>query len=187
MQELALNSQIMPTIPLEPSIRLRRASPEEVAIEACEASDAFHLVFIHADTGGRALEAGMHHRGPAYCEAMRERCDWQEDRCIVIAPRHETEAWILADPSAVMDTLGYRGTPGSLGLPIDGAQAERLVDPKKVLQDAVSTVRGRRRPVATSQIGPAIAQRQRFASLRRGTSFRNFETQLRAALNTLGI
>jgi hypothetical protein len=43
------------TIPPAPAVRLRRGQVDEVAREACAARAAFYLVFIHADTGGRAL------------------------------------------------------------------------------------------------------------------------------------
>ena len=149
-------------IPAAPALRLRRGTVDKVAQEACRASAAFYLVFVHADTGGRNLEAGMEPRAGAYCEAMRELCDWPPVRCITISPRHETEAWILADSLAVTSALGYTGSPDSIGLPTNAAQAERLDDPKAVLSRAVSQVRGRRRRFDVKQIFPAIAQRQSF-------------------------
>nr|QQZ49751.1 DUF4276 family protein [Phenylobacterium glaciei] len=137
-------------------------------------------------TPGRALERGIEQRSTAYCEEMRRLCEWPTDRCIVIAPRHETEAWILADPAAITATLGYTGTAASIGLPASPAAAERLPDPKATLQQAVAQVRGRRRPIDLAQIFPAIAQRQSFAELRRSASFRAFEERVRVALNDLG-
>ncbi len=187
MEELVTSSRKSSTIPLAPAIRFRRSSLENIAEEAYRTKDAFHLIFIHADTGGRALEQGMYHRGEAYCAAIRARCAWPNDRCIIIAPRHETEAWILADPDAVINTLGYTGSPASLGLPQNGAAAERLSDPKAILQSAVTQVRKRRRAFEAAQIYPAIAQRQRFSELRNANSFRNFENYVRIALQTLGL
>jgi len=174
------------TIPVAPALRLRRAAVTEVAEEACQARDAFFLVFIHADTGGRNLEAGLEPRANAYCEAMRTCCDWPPVRCIAISPRHETEAWILADSQAVTSALGYRGSPASIGIPIDAAEAERLTDPKSVLSSAIGQVRGRRRRVDARQLLPAIAQRQSFEALRKLDSFVAFEANLLAALKDLG-
>lgn len=173
-------------IPAAPAIRLRRAAVDEVAKEACQARAAFHLVFIHADTGGRNLEAGMQPRAGAYCEAMHALCDWLPVRCISISPRRETEAWILADPRAVTSALGYNGSPDSIGLPTSAAEAERLPDPKAVLSGAVNHIRGRRRRLNVTQIFPAIAQRQSFAALRQNRSFATFEARLLAALADLG-
>jgi len=174
------------TIPPEPAIALRRQSAEEVAREACAARDAFHIVFVHADTGGRSQEANPELRSTQYCEAMHKLCCWPPVRCVAISPRHETEAWMLADPLAVTEALGYRGAPNVIGLPADATQAERLVDPKAVLAAAMTEVRGRRRSPEIRQIVPAIVQRQSFARLRQSKSFITFEAAVRAALEDLG-
>jgi Domain of unknown function (DUF4276) len=174
------------TIPVRPVLRLRRAAVDEVAKEACRARGACYLVFVHADTGGRNLEAGLEFRAEAYCEAMPALCDWPPVRCITISPRYETEAWILADSQAVTSALGYNGSPASIGLPSSAADAERLQDPKTVLSRAVDQVRGRRRRVDVKQIYPAIAQCQSFATLRQTHSFAAFEMSLVAALADLG-
>jgi hypothetical protein len=118
------------TIPATSAIRLRRGSVEEVAHEACAAKEAFHLVFIHADTGGRHLESDLGERLDAHCQAMQSLCDWPPARCVTIAPRHETEAWVLTDPQAIASALGYRGPPVAIGLPQSPAQAERLGRPE---------------------------------------------------------
>jgi hypothetical protein len=117
---------------------------------------------------------------------MHALCSWPPVRCIVIAPRHETEAWILADPQAVTAAFGYLGSPDSIGLPLDADQAERLGDPKAVLAAAMVEVRGRHRRLDIRQIVPAIAQRQSFVNLRRAKSFAAFEATLLAALTDLG-
>jgi Domain of unknown function (DUF4276) len=174
------------TIPPAPAVRLQRGAIETVAREACSARDSFHLVFIHADTGGRSLEADLAGRSVRYCEAMYALCDWPLVRCITITPRHETEAWILADPTAVTAALGYLGSPSAIGLPGDANEAERLGDPKAVLAAAVGRVRGRRRPFDAKQIFPAIAQRQSLDNLRMAKSFAAFELSLRAGLADLG-
>src|SRR5580658_3155737 len=174
------------TIPAAPALRLRRAAVGEVAKEACEARAAFYLVFVHADTGGRNQETKLEQRADAYCDAMNAVCDWPLVRCITISPRHETEAWILADSLAVTSALGYNGSPESIGLPVNAAQAERLGDPKAVLSDAVDQVRGRRRHTDVKRIFPAIAQRQSLAKLRQPRSVAPLEANLLAALTDLG-
>jgi hypothetical protein len=117
---------------------------------------------------------------------MRDLCNRPPVRYITIAPCHETEAWVLADPQAVTAALGYGGSPDSIGLPGDPNQAERLVDPKAVLAEAVYQVRERRRPFDANQIFPAIAQRQSLRILRNARSFTAFEIDLVAALTDLG-
>ncbi|MEA3048628.1 MAG: hypothetical protein QOG84_464 [Sphingomonadales bacterium] len=176
------------TIPLTPAVRLGKSGRAiaEVAEEACREQDAFFILFIHADTGGRALEADIDRRSTAYCDAVNELCGFPQARCVVIAPRHETEAWMLADRDAVGSALGYRGNLGALGLPANAAGAERLVDPKQILEGAILQVRGRRSAVHVQQIIPAIAQRQDFSILRQSRSFRAFAAALAGALIDLG-
>lgn len=174
------------TIPPIPSVRVPRGSVDEVAREACKSREAFHLIFFHADTGGRGLEASLSQRSAQYCEAMQTTCEWPLSRCITISPRHEVEAWVLADPMAVTGALGYSGSHLLLGLPNNAKEAERLVDPKSVLAKAIGQVRGRRKPYDARQIFPAIAQRQNFANLRQAQSFAVFEASVASALADLG-
>ncbi len=175
------------TIPLAPAFTFRRTTVQKVAKEACAAREAFQLLFIHADSGGRNLAAGIAARSEAYCEAMVKHCNWPPVRCIIVSPRHEMEAWALADPEAVTAALGWRGRPESIGLPATGTAAERLPDPKSVLDAAISQVRGRRRRVDAGQLFSAIAQRQSVARLRQAPSFAQFEHRLAAALADLSI
>jgi hypothetical protein len=174
------------TIPASAAVRLPRDAVETVARQACEAAPAFHLIFMHADTGGRGLESGIDRRSERYCEAMTRLCAWPPERCVTITPRHETEAWILADPDAVTGALGYSGRPADIGLPADASEAERLGDPKAILAAAARAVRGSRRPLALAQTYPAIAQRQAFHRLRGSRSFRACEANLCRALASLG-
>lgn len=186
MEELVIAGTQLATIPELPAIRLRRAETNTVAREACDSADAFRLVFIHADMGGRAQAEQIDQRSIAYCAAMHELCNWPPERCITVTPRHETEAWVLADPVAVTSALGYAGRPATIGLPAGALAAERLADPKATLREAVSTVRGRRRAEDLETIVAAVAQRQSFTELRRSISFRGFEAGVRAALDYLG-
>lgn len=173
-------------VPPSPAVIIAGGSIEEVAHNACNLKDAFHLIFFHADTGGRNLEADITRRSDQYCSRMVILCDWPGVRCITILPRHEVEAWVLADASAVLGALGYKGSPASVGLPNGAREAERLTDPKAVLRNCLETVRGRRRPFDARQIFPAIAQRQNIALLRQAPSFSQFEQSLSLALSDLG-
>jgi hypothetical protein len=176
-------------IPDYPAVRLGASGREVdiVAREACDAKGSFKIVFFHADTGGRALEAGVENRSIAYCEKMGDFCAWPVNRCITIVPRHETEAWVLADPEAVTAALGYTGRFQDVGLPADAQAAERLPDPKACLANAMQAIAGKRRkPIGVERLFPAIAQRQSVVALRKSSSFREFETRLRKALSDLG-
>jgi hypothetical protein len=176
------------SVTTSPTVELggKGRSIEAVAAEACEAKDAFHLVVIHADTGGRAQNENLAARSIQYCEAMSARCNWPEQRCVVMTPSHEMEAWALADPSAITSAFGYRGNAKDIGLPDNPKEAERLVNPKATLAFAVQKIRGRRSPDLMEQLLPAIALRQDIESLRKSRSFLEFEVKLRAGLASLG-
>ncbi len=168
-------------------VRASDRSGEAIAAEICRNADAIGIVFVHADTGGRAAEQTLHARSHRFCELANERCGWSRDRCVVMAPRHETEAWVLADSDAVLDALGYTGPAADLGLPASATLAEALPDPKAVLSAAIDDVVGRRRRPGPSLYFARIAQAQSIDALRRSRSFRQFEADLRTAMNAFGV
>ena len=175
-------------VPERPAVRLGRRgrAVEAVAAEACDHLEAFHVVFVHADTGGRGQLATVGHRSRAYCEKMHDLCELPSGRCVLLRPASMTESWALADPQAVLDTLGYRGTPSELGLPADAERAEEHPNPKTCLDSALRRVRGTRRSHGDTLL-PAIAQRQSIDALGRSKSFREFEDSLQGALHDLGL
>lgn len=189
MEEITLaESERAVRVPQAPALRLEAGRGREGFAKAiCANSGSFELIFIHADTGGRAQEASIDDRGSAYCRAIRERCEWPAERCIVLQPRRETESWVLADPEAVMTALGLRGGSSRHGLPVDAAAAETLPDPKAALNGVVRSVVGRRRPKrGSTALFTRIAQLQRLDALRSSRSFQTFEADLRRALVSLG-
>ena len=175
-------------IPERPSVRLGRRdrSVDAVAAEACDGREAFHLVFVHADTGGRGQLARLEDRSAAYCVRMHERCQLRRERCVLLQPASMTESWALSDPRAVLDTLGYRGSAAELELPAGAAQAEAHPNPKACLDSALRAIRGSRRSRGDTLL-PAIAQRQSIDALRQSNSFQAFEIGLRTALRDLGV
>ena len=173
------------TVPQSPALLLGRngRSVDSVSEEACAEVEAYHIAFIHADTGGRALEAGIANRSTAYRDAMNELCEFPRERCVIIAPRRESEAWVLGDGTAIGSALGFHGNISELRLPATAADAERLRDPKAVLSRAIAIARGRRRGNHDGLgLLSAIAQRQNFAALAGSASFRSFRRGIRDAL-----
>ena len=133
-------------VPERPAVRLGRRgrTVDEVAAEACGRREAFHIVFVHADTGGRGQLAKVGYRSRTYCEKMHELCELRSERCVLLRPASMTESWALADPQAVLDALGYRGVPSDLDLPAGAEQAEVHPNPKVCLGSALRSVRGPR-------------------------------------------
>lgn len=161
---------------------------ESVAREICagmEDPPPFHIAFVHADTGGRSVAESLARRSNAFCEAAHRVCSWRCDRCVIVAPRHEIEAWVIADPHAVAATLGITRVE-QLGLPADARSAERLVDPKAALNRALARV-GRHKGRRIQDLYPSIAQRQDLERLRASQSFSAFEAALRTALRSFDL
>jgi hypothetical protein len=176
------------TIPLQPVFYLgdEGRDIETVSARACAHVDTFNLVFIHADTGGRNLEAQVERRGAAYCQRMNALCNLRVDRCIPVVPKHEMEAWAICDRQAVANALGYSGPLSALELPSTPAAAQRHADPKAALTQAITLFHRRRRNPDHSLLLTRIAQDQSFELLRRMTSFQEFEVCVRTALRSLG-
>ena len=173
-------------VPNAPVLCFARGSIDEIAAQICENKDAFFLVFVHADTGGRAQEAAIGSRGGDVATLAGELCDFEPARCVLVAPRHEMEGWALADPKAVCATLGFNGNPDEIGLPENAAEAEALADPKAVLSNAIARVRGRRKTLPAELLFPVIAEEQSLAVLAQSRSFREFRNAVYAALKSLG-
>lgn len=171
-------------VPDLPAIRLgsNGRSVANVADEACASRDAFELIFIHADHGGRGLEQTLPDRSTAYCSAIRERCGIEDYRCICVTPKHETEGWVLADPAAVMGSVGLIGNPQRFGLPASANEAERLNDPKAVLKQALDRMGVRKRSQDVEFLFPAIANRQDLAEIYRVQTLSRFRECIKDAL-----
>lgn len=170
-----------------PSVRAGSTDRSRAAVahEICQGSESFDIFFVHADVGGRGVATTLRERCEAFIEAAYELCGFDRGKAVPLCPRHETEAWAISDAAAVCEALGYRGAPASLQLPDSPQAAERLTDPKAVLDAAIALAsNGRRR--ASSRILPAIAQRQRLSQLRLMPSFQTFEGGLLECLQQRG-
>lgn len=190
LTDIALRDGLRPVqVPEAAAVQLgsRGRAVEQVAAEICRHADAFHLAFVHADTGGRAIQRTLDARSQSYCARAHDLCGWPLARCVTVRPRHETEAWVLADVDAILEALGYTGSAAELGLPTDPLAAEALPDPKATLEHAVRTATPRRRRSDATQIFAVVAQTQSLDRLRRAESFQHFESQIRVALQTLGV
>lgn len=154
-----------------------------VAEEICERKNEFHIIFVHADLGGRGQAANIAQRREELVQKARELCDFDPRIAVMLSPEKELEAWALSDRAAVQVALGVNALPGDLMPPTPEA-AEKLADPKANLDVIVNSVVGRRS--VSRQILVRIAQEQSISELRRAKSFKIFEGSLREALKWRG-
>lgn len=182
MLEMVCGGDHVVSIPENP-VRIRSRSIIGFAREVCDNSDSFDILFIHLDAGGRSISQRISQTTSEYLAALKETCDWSDKRCVFVLPRHETEAWVLADAEAVCVALGYNGNPSGVGLPASASEAERIQDPKLCLNEVINQIRGgRHRKRGDRNVFAAVAQNQRIEILRGSESFSEFECRLRSAL-----
>ena len=158
---------------------------EAVAKEACEDRELFHIWFIHADTGGRNLEATASERGRSYSEKARDLCNLPTNRNIFINPRKETEAWLLCDRKALYKAFGLAQNYKDAQLP-EPNLCETVQDPKQILNSFARRVNEKRYSAGAAALYASIAINQDLSLLRQLTAFQSFEVQVRSALRTLG-
>ncbi len=159
---------------------------DTAAVKICTASEAFQLLFVHGDTGSPAQEQHLENRTCALCGRVESRCGILRDRCVVVAPRQETEAWCLVDKAAIRSAYGV-GNGFDLSFIPDAANViESIQDPKDVLRQIHNSLPGGRRrknpPIPYANLG----QIQDLSRLMLLPSFKSFELRLIAALRTLG-
>jgi hypothetical protein len=137
------------------------------------------LLFIHGDGAGSPDRARAQTVQPAIEQILRTP---SAPRCVGVVPKHETEAWMLADRAALGKALGVDPEKLSEFPALD--EVERLNDPKQRIASIRSAVRrgNRRLPLLDSrQIGEAV----NLDLLRRLDAFKQFENELICALHDM--
>jgi hypothetical protein len=182
MSEMVSRGERLVTIPENP-IRIMDRTISGFAREVCDNCDSFDILFLHLDIGGRSISERISQAASDYVSSLNETCAWSENRCVLVLPKHETEAWVLADAEAVCAALGYNGSPSGVGLPASASEAERILNPKSCLNEVINRIRGgRHRNRSGSHVFASVAQNQRLELLRGSESFIEFEHRLRLAL-----
>lgn len=185
IQNQTIRSAEVPETPVM-AFRRRPGGLAAVAEEVCRAQGAFHLLFVHGDTGGRNLERGVDDRVGRLCELVRDICGLTSERCVCVVPRHETEAWCLADQNALRRAIGLSQNYTFNGLPRRPSQVENLNDPKlvanSIMNEAVRGTKRRARPFPLA----SVANEQDLGVLRTLPSFLEMEADLKRALGGLG-
>lgn len=162
---------------------IRERSFNAVAEEICARKSEFHIIFVHADLGGRGQAVNVAQRRDQLIQKAQEKCGFDPRVAVMLSPEKELEAWALSDFAAVKTALGVKAIPGNL-MPATPEAAEKLLDPKAKLDGIVRSV-VRKRSVAR-QILVRIAQEQSIEELRRASSFRAFEVCLCEVLERQG-
>jgi len=186
LEDILVDEGIRPyDVGITPSVEfgMNNRAFDAAASEICRRIAEFHLLFVHADYGGRALQQTIAERREALIQAAAFECAFDESTAVLLSPKKELESWAIADGQAVQAAFGVTSLPDGL-IPLTAHQAETVADPKVVLSD-ISRYVGRRRHDGNAML-VRIAQEQRFAVLRGAASFREFEESLKLALRHIG-
>ena len=164
----------------------RERAFDRAAQEICAAREAFVLLFVHGDTGGRGQQTTLDRRTAGLCRMAHDTCGLSPERCIVVAPRQATEAWCLADPNALRSALQLRPDHEFPELSMAPRGVEQMTDPKATAQSIIlSLLRGRRRRPPRFPY-TMVAQQQRLDVLRALTAVEDLYQSVRRALVTIG-
>ncbi|WP_447895244.1 hypothetical protein [Vreelandella sp. GE22] len=160
---------------------------DDLAVQICAGSESFTLFFIHGDTGGRKLASKISDRTCSLCEKIEETCAFPKNRCIVVTPNRETEAWTLADRSAIRTVFGLSNDKKLSKLPKNPKDVESITDPKIPIQDFLNEL-STRKTRKNSKRWPfeRIAQEQSVDLLLEVPSFKSFYVNVTMALKELG-
>ncbi|MYV99683.1 DUF4276 family protein [Streptomyces sp. SID3343] len=106
------------------------AATGRVQAEAAEAAVRCHVFFVHSDWNERDKARSL-------AEHVRQKTGSTGKAAVVLVPRKETEAWMIADASAFRRISGAELSH----LPAGPKQAEKVADPKKTLKAVMAKVR----------------------------------------------
>ncbi|WP_372425178.1 hypothetical protein [Salinarimonas chemoclinalis] len=174
----------------EPVVSLDGRSVEDRTRVACALADNVDVFIVHGDSSRtaraaveRLVVADLRHRAQATCGLAGARF-------VGLLPSREMEAWALADPDALAQACGYVAWPASIELFREPTEAERLADPKQALDTAIGTLVGTRRrgrSISAAAYLDRIGETASLERLRRLDSYARFASDLRAALDHLGL
>ena len=159
----------------------------ERAFGSALSSGAINVLFVHADGDGDEPSARSERFAPCAAKALSLVRD-ANLACVPVIPNRMTEAWALADTSALISALDTRKTAEQLNIMLSASAVEALTDPKEVLAQARANavgLRKRRIPQRETRIPANLAPRIDLRELRRLAAYRRFESDLATALRAL--
>jgi hypothetical protein len=181
--------------------RLCDGGPGEVQVEV-EAVGADHqrpkTIIDMLDQMGRFEVLLYHHDGapPGTAqskvdEVRRAVTAVRSEPFVAVVPVRETEAWLLADHEALLDTVGKGALPLLVLEAPRAKEVEGLTDPKHILNAAMRMAAGRRASGSKLQaerpdIYAAVAANLDLDRLRQVPSFQRWWDEMAQALEKMG-
>jgi len=166
--------------------RLRDRS-KQIFEAAREAIGAWNILFVHADGAGDPEAARVNSIEPG-CSRIAQELTEQKGETVAVVPVRETEAWTLADGDTLRSVFGTTKSDTAIGLPLRPQEVEKVLDPKRSLDNAYAAAvggrRGRRRGRASFLLS-AIGEQVRLNVLGMLPAFERLRIELKEALEEL--
>jgi hypothetical protein len=160
---------------------------ERIELSAKASDGAWVVLFIHADADSRDARTARSDRVAPAIERLVGFLG-QMRQAVPVVPVRMTDAWVLADVDAFRSGVGTTLDDRALGLADVAARgADQVNDPKALLLAAFDAARPRIRPAQRAAFVGRIGAMSSFECLQRFQAFRQLESDLDAALRTLGI
>jgi hypothetical protein len=167
------------------------ATRAERILSVARRASGYHALIIHADADYPSTERAMLERiqpGFNLVQQTRERVCKQ---LIPLIPVQMTEAWLLADPEALLSVIGTNIEARVLGLPERAQQVESIPDPKqtlnRVIQNALANRPRRHRRLDLRTVYEPLARQVNLKRLGSVPAYQQFVSDLAVTLIALNL
>jgi hypothetical protein len=164
--------------------------PEQVlaAAKAAHQEWGAHLLCVHTDADNEVSTRAYQTKiAPALSQLAQQPDQAFSKMLMALVPVYETEAWMLADLDLLKSEIGTELSGQDLGL---ARPPERIARPKEAIAEAIRRAqahrpRRHRYQVQIDELYAALGPQTELKKLAQLPSFRDFEQNLRAALQKL--
>lgn len=147
------------------------------------------VLCVHADADNRTDTNVINNKILPSFQTVQKSHEKLCKNLVAIVPVQMTEAWMLADPELLKESIGTNKSIEDLKLQ---RRPQDIADPKQVIKDAIAiafedqTRRKRKRNVEIGELYLPIGQTIDFNKLSELSSYQNFRNAVRSAYVSLG-
>jgi hypothetical protein len=150
--------------------------------------DGILMLIVHTDADGATSEKAYEHKIIPAKALLEEKSENTHCKNLVaLVPVHETEAWMLADKSVFIKSIGTKKNEKDLNI---HGNPESFSNPKERIENAIRTGRADmprklRNNLSISDLYSYLGQAIQIESLKTLRSYADFENNVREVLNRL--
>lgn len=161
----------------------------ECILTAARQTEGYHALIVHADADYPTPERAMQERIQPGLDLVRAVMG-EQHYLVPIVPVRMTEAWLLADPEALLEVIGTRSSVADLDLPEQARLVESDPAPKQTLERVVKDAtkqRRRRSTINVIDLYEPLARRINLERLQQVPAYQQFILDLSTTLALLSI